>query len=593
MSPRKSVATSAKRAWGGSATSPGRRSATRRSAVDQRAIEAALSNPEQAQPETVLQLQRLGGNGAVRGLLASRRAAALTPSGVPFIQRHKAEPKPGEEQQDADDDDDAVQRSVDGARGQAPAVQRANIKKGKALPDLNVETGKKLNKALGWDPRIQTLAGARMLKKLLIVVQTNASVRAAMGPAGATATDDVVRDVREAYVGPLRDALAKLRKIALESRGGLKTSDATGLVFDIENEVDTALRAKFKGTDLQARKAVTRAIGSAYGDRGGAAREVFDAARGGMRMEPAYLPAAARGQFAAALKLLPVMKTLTEPGGAKAAVLGGAQGAQGAAQGAQGNKPSEWADGGKLSDTIVVKPSKGIPGWLSKRRAASKMQKFKTKVDAVDAWVRMMVEPELLRRVPRPEMVMHTRGRMRALGNTQRFAFLPDPSGYRPNYTDPERKEPGRVHLPYDEMHSLIAHEVGHAIEGFLPIQSWHDMNLLLERRHEEKVGSSRAARTGATMWTSGLVTNEGRYAGTYETGKYTSTAYDDGGNSEVFSQAMEFFSNPANALKLIDGDPQHAAIVLRAIRPNEYRSIDALREFDKYLPRKGGGGAG
>jgi hypothetical protein len=105
-------------------------------------------------------------------------------------------------------------------------------------------------------------------------------------------------------------------------------------------------------------------------------------------------------------------------------------------------------------------------------------------------------------------------------------------------------------------------------------------------------VGASRDARTGATFWTSGYVnvgplTNEGRYAGRYVTGKYTSTAYDDIGNAEIFSQAMEFLSKPANALKLIDGDPQHAAIILRAIRPNEYKALAALRVFDKYLPIK------
>jgi hypothetical protein len=176
---------------------------------------------------------------------------------------------------------------------------------------------------------------------------------------------------------------------------------------------------------------------------------------------------------------------------------------------------------------------------------------------------------------------------MKIVGSAKRFFFLPDPTGYRPSAGG------GNVDLSFDEVFAVMAHEMGHAIEDFLPMKSWHDMNVLLERRHGAKVGASRAARTGATFWTSGKVNigpllNEGRYAGTYVTGKYTSTAYDDSGNAEVFSQAMEFFSKPSDALKLIDGDPQHAAIVLRSVRPNDYKALAALRPFDQYLPIKG-----
>jgi hypothetical protein len=234
-----------------------------------------------------------------------------------------------------------------------------------------------------------------------------------------------------------------------------------------------------------------------------------------------------------------------------------------------------------------VKHSQGIPNWLSNRRATKQLAKFKANIDRVDQWLRALVEPDILQRVPRPLIRMHTRGRMKIVGSAKRFFFLPDPSGYRPSAGG------GNVDLSFDEVFAVMAHEMGHAIEDFLPMKSWHDMNVLLERRHGDKVGHDRAARTGATFWTSGKLnigplTNEGRYAGQYVTGKYTSTAYDDSGNAEVFSQAMEFFSKPGDALKLIDGDPQHAAIVLRSVRPNEYKALAALRPFDQYLPIKG-----
>ena len=117
-------------------------------------------------------------------------------------------------------------------------------------------------------------------------------------------------------------------------------------------------------------------------------------------------PDAARATFAAALKLLPVVRNLMRPGGATAAGLG--------AQGAQTGTAAvpEWKDGGKLVDKVTVKDSKGIPSRLSKHRATTQLAKFTAKVAAADAWLRAIMEPEILRRVPRPEMVMHTRGRM-------------------------------------------------------------------------------------------------------------------------------------------------------------------------------------
>jgi hypothetical protein len=701
----------------GGGRAPGPRAASGRDHPESRRLQAAIEAPSRAEPETILDLQRIGGNRAVRELLAERGVLAsltvgpgddayereadqvagavtegsttergrphlIAPTISPVAQRHTPDRKPGDAEQDSDelqeaamqrksagvadagfeagaavestldrqagkgkplegpmradmqarfgtdfggvrihDDGVAVQlnRAVSanaftrgqdiyfgsgqyapgsepgrfllahelthvvqqGGRRTSAPVQRDNIPRGAELPDLGKTTGRRLGSALNTDAELQVQSARAMFIKLLKALATDASLRQALGPASPTISDDAIRDVREAYVQPLRNAVAEVRKLATAARSGKPAGDATALVYTVENEVDTALRAKAKGKDLQDRKSVVTKLRAVMGDREGGARTHFEETRGDVKLEPAYLKDADRASFSAALKQLASVQSLLGLGPTAA----GGQPAAGTAIAAP-----EWRDPGKLSDRVVVKDSKGIPGWLSKRRREKSLPKFKAKVDQVDGWLRTLLEPEVMRRVPRPEIWMHTRGQMKVLGSAKRFFFLPDPTGFRPNYGQ------GKVHLSFDESYELIAHEMGHAIEEYLPIKSWHDMNLLLERRHGEKVGSSRAARTGATFWTSGRagsVENEGRYAGSYVTGKYTSTAYDDAGNAEVFSQALEFFSKPADALKLIEGDPQHAAIVLRAIRPTEYAALSALRPFDQYLPIGKGGSGG
>jgi hypothetical protein len=97
---------------------------------------------------------------------------------------------------------------------------------------------------------------------------------------------------------------------------------------------------------------------------------------------------------------------------------------------------------------------------------------------------------------------------------------------------------------------------------------------MLLGGRHDQATGGSREALGGATIFTR---KSEGRYGGDYVTGKYTSTAY-KGDNAEVMSMWMQYMAKPGNARKLIEGDPQHAALVLRILRPKEYASLDDLR---------------
>lgn len=98
-------------------------------------------------------------------------------------------------------------------------------------------------------------------------------------------------------------------------------------------------------------------------------------------------------------------------------------------------------------------------------------------------------------------------------------------------------------------------------------------------------VGVAAAVRSRATD----IVTKctEGRCGGTYVTGNYSSTGYRSG-DAQVVSMALQFFADPKDALKPVDGDPMHAGLVLRSFEPADYKTTSALRPFDdKFLPKK------
>jgi hypothetical protein len=447
-----------------------------------------------------------------------------------------------------------------GGQVRRQVIQRDNVPRGATLPDLNRTTNARVQELVGHgrtqDPKL--LAKVRQYGlNLLHNTLTSQSIlkgliESAMGQQSAEALDGTIKDLRAAFTEGLKgaadtdDAFRAAARYIDQNYQNPRRGDLINVAFKV--------RATTGSLDTQA---------TAY----------FSAKRGQAKMDVAYLDDQQRAAFATALKQLSIVAYLMNPT------------ATGNSGGGNNLRP-EWKDAGALSAKVQVKHSKGIPDWLSKRRANKQLAKFTAKIDRVDAMMRAIIEPEILARVRRPDIYMHTRGAMGIVGSARNFVFLPDPTGYRASAGD------GNVNLAYNEAYETMAHEMGHAIEDFLPMKSWHDMNLLLEKRHREKMGNNRQARTGATMWTSGKVnfgplTNEGRYAGRYVTGKYTSTAYDDNGNAEVFSQAMEFFAKPKDGLKLIEGDPQHAAIVLRSIRPKEYKALQVLRPFDKYLPYK------
>jgi hypothetical protein len=277
--------------------------------------------------------------------------------------------------------------------------------------------------------------------------------------------------------------------------------------------------------------------------------ENFWTSRMRVEMPDAYLTDDQRKAFAKALKQMPTVSMLLNPNQITNV----------------DRRRSEWKNGGRLVDKVVgVNDLAGPKKALGARRIASK--KFRRKLNRADELVRVVVEPDLLAQIPLPKVSVHATAAQDPTA----------PWGFR------AYASPGDVHLAFDEPMNVMAHEVGHHLENYLPMKRWHDVHILLGERHTAAGGGT--AKSGATPPFTHL--SEGRYGGEYVTGKYTSTAY-AGGNAEVVSMAMEYFAKPRKALKLIEGDPQHAAIVLRSFRPQEYKATEALRPFDKYLPHK------
>jgi len=276
----------------------------------------------------------------------------------------------------------------------------------------------------------------------------------------------------------------------------------------------------------------------------GAAAQGFLDKRKNVKLEAAYVPREDIPKFAAALKKMPTVEFILSGGGAEQH------------QPREGEARREWKGGGRLVDGIE-EVDDAVIKWLSKRRLKSR--KFRRRVDRADDWTRAFLSAEMIARIPRPKVIVHSK---------------PSPS-FRANGGG------GLINVAYNEATNVIAHEIGHVLEEHLPMRTWHDIHLLLGTRHAEAGGGP--ARSGENIVTK---YTEGRWGGKYVTGRYTSTAYRSG-NAEVVSMALEFFSKPADALKLIEGDPLHAAIVLRGFKPEEYAATDALRPFDRYLPHE------
>ncbi len=116
---------------------------------------------------------------------------------------------------------------------------------------------------------------------------------------------------------------------------------------------------------------------------------------------------------------------------------------------------------------------------------------------------------------------------------------------------------------------ATVVHEFGHQVEFFLSVEEWRDIQDLLRMRHQ---GGNLVAIY--PNHTDPEVRKEPAFNAVMPaTGAYSAKAYADG-STEVMSMTLEYFSTPANAAKMINDDPLQAAIILRLIRPTEFRQI-------------------
>ncbi|MFD2168572.1 hypothetical protein [Tumebacillus lipolyticus] len=139
-------------------------------------------------------------------------------------------------------------------------------------------------------------------------------------------------------------------------------------------------------------------------------------------------------------------------------------------------------------------------------------------------------------------------------------------------------RDDNRVRLSALDDIATIVHEFGHQIEFFLPVEEWLDIQELLRMRHQGNQLISIYPHNPKLQ-------DEAAFnAQMPATGLYSAKVYDDG-STEVMSRTLEFFAEPETALRMIERDPLQAAIILRMIKPNEFRQTvpDPLRAL---LPR-------
>lgn len=227
---------------------------------------------------------------------------------------------------------------------------------------------------------------------------------------------------------------------------------------------------------------------------------------------------------------------------------------------------SAWKGGGSLNDVNNITESEigneDVKGSIIRKKWDDGT--FAKRVGMADQFIKSMVEPQLLAQIPVPKIFVHLK-HAGGIFTRKRNTFRAHQSG-------------DEVHVAQDEETSVIVHEVGHYLEDNLPSELWHDIRLLLESRAG---GETKVERGGVGM------REEGRYPGEYPaTGKYTSSAYPDKGSTEVMSMTLEYLSDPKKIKKMIENDPQQAAIILRGIRPKEYAETKELRQFDDYLTK-------
>ncbi len=234
-------------------------------------------------------------------------------------------------------------------------------------------------------------------------------------------------------------------------------------------------------------------------------------------------------------------------------------------------EPTEWAGGGALRDDLR---------WADPSKQEPIPEAFRTRVDEADKLIKLLLEPEVLKKVKRPA-VRPFAGESRSV------------------------KAGGAIVIRASCETTALVHEVGHYLEDNLPSDLAVQVHFLLRYRHKvevdrlakKKAGENRELEEVKKELNEIELFKEGeefgkeyRFLGQYPaTGPYTSRVgtapRPTSAGTEVTSMTIEFLANPKKAKSLIQKDPVQAAIILRQLIPQEYQARDELSQFDKYLP--------
>ena len=235
-----------------------------------------------------------------------------------------------------------------------------------------------------------------------------------------------------------------------------------------------------------------------------------------------------------------------------------------------GAKQREWADGASLSDNVTEVDGPGAPLDTDLKNGT-----FAKKVKEVDDFYKALLEPEVMTKIKRPKIMVHkTMSADMAWKLQAEEAKKPQPKVIPDGFGGYQAG--GEVHVGQDVFREILTHEVGHHIENSLPRDRWQDIHLVMRGRMKAKGGTGKMAAGQSP-----------RLEGDYPvTGPYTSTTYnDDVGGTEFTAMTVQYLSDKKDLDAILDGDPQQVAVLVRALRPKEYRDHAPLRAFDKYLP--------
>lgn len=232
----------------------------------------------------------------------------------------------------------------------------------------------------------------------------------------------------------------------------------------------------------------------------------------------------------------------------------------------EGGKPepqlAEWKDRGSLIDKITSVPA-DHPSLAASAHYYT--GRFHLRVAEADLLIKRIVEPGLLGKIPRPEIVAHLM-----------VSSDDDPKGFRAECGD------GVVDVAQSDSREIIVHEIGHHLEDNLTDKEYERIAALLTARHAEAGGGAAVPVDPNEPITK---ETEARYPGDYPaTDPYTARAYSFLG-TEVASMTMQFLSEPGKIQVMLETDPQQVAVVLRALRPDEYAAHAPLEPFNQFLP--------